>query len=583
MKNLLKPAILFVAIILTIFYLGALGGEQNATIANADQTLPVAVVQYIEYSSASYAFEGHTYYSYAIVSLSGITEDFPDAWYEYRFGYEEPNLWHALPVNTNSFKIDYNVSGSMLSFKTKTATAESDTSTLSEAFYIAVTPELSDITLDIQNNKYAISFKIENVLTGLDSITVLTPSKEVIALDTTLRSFDITEHGSGDYWFIVKNMSQSISYSHFYADIVMPTFNVQALKGADLPTQTPVWADSASFLFMPDAIPLSGYSYYYHLKTAKDPDFGEWTQIPELNTFTFAPSQNGMIEFKAVSGTLIEYICPTIFQTYVDTITPEFTITGIPTAWTNEPVSLTIEITKQGHSGTKIYYLANDAVIPTAWNDQQLKETGKYKFYAVSGAQIQSAIEIVDLSWLDMTPPVIRGVTNNAVYTADVKISVTNFISKNSTIKKDGVHLDYSFDEEHGSITLTESGTYVVTVFDEAGNLAAVTFTINKPNIVLFITLTMLALVVIIVLTLLIISYQKNKLALKRLTTKTESESDSNYNYLLYKRIRSGRIGSSTNEYSIKPDKALPETNSKAVTHSETNPTTNSNEKDGIK
>ena len=75
---------------------------------------------------------------------------------------------------------------------------------------------------------------------------------------------------------------------------------------------------------------------------------------------------------------------------------------------------------------------------------------------------------------LDMTPPVIEGITDDMIVNTDVTYKV---VEQNiDKIVVDGIE----YDENSAPYTITSEGEHVITVTDTAGNATTVTFTIDK-------------------------------------------------------------------------------------------------------
>jgi hypothetical protein len=532
--------LLWIVLTLTVVMLIALA-YCYPTLAEADDTIYVQID--VEFSPTFTQSNGHNYYAYLIVKLSGIPVD-SDHVYSYKFATTESD-WVDLPVNTNSFIIDFPVDGSSLLLTTVDphGVRSQTTSQYSNALYVDSAPSITDFKLTKAIDGYKISFLVSTSTTGIKSFTVLDPNGNTLELKPDATSLDITE--AGNYWFIITNMAGASSYYNFYADCLLPVFEIQPLSGASLYEEPPNWDTKSSFIFLTNSIPQSGKTYYYQTKSEDQTEYSEWIKINTDAIFDFVPpDKNVFIRFKAVSGIGLEYINPKIYFTWVDTTAPVLTIEGIPTTWVKDDVNLDVKVTLSGESAVTIYFYDVDSTIANIWQDLLITRPGIYRFFAVNKAGVQSSIVIADISYLDKIPPVIYGPSNYHTYYDDVKLSVSDFIKGNTIVTLNNKQIDVEFDT-HNVTVFTKSGDYNVLVFDSAGNAREINFTIDKPNFELIFGLLALGVAIVLVIACLTIGYAKKQSALNRLKFMTSTSDDSYYNYLLFKRVRKKSLAKS--------------------------------------
>lgn len=507
----------------------------NMPTAKADE---LTITIDVEMSPTSTLFNNHTYYAYSIVTLSGLPNNSND-YYVYKFSSSDSD-WTALDIGTNTFIIDYSINGSYLLVSTVIDNQLSLThSQYSSPFYIDGNPTITDFKLLKQADDYRISYTIGSSITGIKSLKVLTPNGQIESLITNSSYFDITI--PGNYWFLIENNVGTTSYFNYYADCVIPAFEIAVESGAALIDHPPLWDVSSQFVFLQSNYPNSGCDYYYQI-LYPDAQNSDWIRILSSPVFNYVPTVNNVtLRFKAVSGIGLEYINPQEYRTYVDIKVPTLSITGNPTTWVKDDVDLDVQVKHTGESEVTVYYYTPDSNIANIWADALLSSPGIYRFFAKNLANVESDIYLVDVAFLDKTKPVIYGPSNYMVYYDDVKISAVDFVKADTVATLNKNSIDVEFDE-HNTAVFTKPGVYNIIVFDQAGNAREINFTIKKPDLPLIFGLLSLAIVVISIMLVLIIGYSRGKVALKRLGFYTSTKNDDVYNYLLYKRIRRGKI-----------------------------------------
>ncbi len=121
-------------------------------------------------------------------------------------------------------------------------------------------------------------------------------------------------------------------------------------------------------------------------------------------------------------------------------------------------------------------------------NSVEITEEGRYAFSATdaAGNTLENSSGKNSISFIiDRTAPTIEGVSDNGYYGKNENIKITfkdNFAAqekiKATLTKPDGTKVSFA-----SGTTLTENGTYALTVTDVAGNSSKVTFTIDKEDI----------------------------------------------------------------------------------------------------
>jgi adenine-specific DNA methylase len=577
----------------------------NQNVAFAEENIPLTINTIPELDTRENSFYevgGHIYYPYVDLIFGGKPNN-TDYYYEYDLS--ESGGWRALAPESNRVRIEEELDGKIIAVRLNSPTkGHTNTTTHSKSLYIDPAPELENISLVVTNTsennyEFEFSFDVASCITGVRSIELLTPfGKQTLPSDAN--SFNITSASnnssniSGEYWFVVTNMTGAVSYTSFHADCTVPQFKVLPQSGADISSlENPdpkIWASFAIFLFSPDAIPAQGMEIQYRFKPDEANDYGAWENIGNNYQFSITPNVNGLIQFKAVSLSTpgVEYVLSNTFRTYTDAVIPALAISSEDknrngedifvkvddeaggqkfelNDWTNKDIKLSILMFQSGPSGGSIKYLTNDAVAPHDWNADNpfLVEPGIYKFYAVSGAGNESDKILIDLSKLDKTPPVISGATKGQTYYSDVKLIVSGFVPANTTSYLNGDPYKIEFDEA-GSALFTENGFYLINVFDAAGNAMEITFTLEKPDVFMIVLLVMLSFIGFVVILVLIIAYQRKSKALKKFESDASGGYEGAFDYLLYKRIRKGKItGASGAEsdsfasYGLKPKSTI--------------------------
>jgi hypothetical protein len=503
----------------------------NNSVANAETDITVLGTGV----GAGAHANGNVYYSSYEFTIIG---DWQGCYYKVS---DEPD-WIIIPESV--FSLERSVNGEEISFA-KSQNGQILQSTVfkyDHKLYIDTAPEiiLNPIE-DYFKAEYTVGFELGIAYVGF-SITVTTTQGISTVIPAGVNQFTVGTEGN----YIITALSdtgasKTITYES-RIDLEAPNFLVYALPGGN----NGVWASKASYVIIPTTIPKSGVLFWWSTDNGLTKNN---TGADELSQYVveITEPRPGKIIFGAVSGAGVEYVFTPQdddlrFILYVDNVVPTLSVKleGDNSKPTMGKIEVTIT-TSGNTSGTRVFYAIEKEDF-VEYNKSQLTITkpGIYRFYAISGADIRSVDVIKDITYLDITPPVLKVISGNSsgsgIYKSDIKVSSTDLAKVNITCNGD--EIESKFDDAK-VMEFKKSGFYMIEVFDVAGNRSELIFEISKPNIALIISLSLLTAFGVGAIVWLVLSNMKKAASIRRLVS-SSTVSDENNKFLMFKRIRKG-------------------------------------------
>lgn len=160
-----------------------------------------------------------------------------------------------------------------------------------------------------------------------------------------------------------------------------------------------------------------------------------------------------------------------------DLTVPTLTVTGVPTSWTNQDIVLTIQASDADSGIKSVTVNGQEISIQNGLGRYTVTKNGTYVFVATDNAGNTYTYRLTITS-INKTAPTIANIENGKVYTSSVRPLIGSSISgvKSVVLTKNGqIVEDYAI-----GMTISENGSYELTVTDLAGNTTTVKFGIQK-------------------------------------------------------------------------------------------------------
>lgn len=211
------------------------------------------------------------------------------------------------------------------------------------------------------------------------------------------------------------------------------------------------------------------------MATTNSVSFGNWLD-----------SQSDWVAVKCISTAQIPTDEPNVD---VDEIAPEITgISGSPSEWTKEDVTLTVEA-KDNKGGTGVVAYGINQEDGIKWQSEakfNITENGTYTFYVKDAVGNTSEKNEVKVEKIDKTAPKISVSYNPKTWTNNAVIVTVTATDNESGISETGA---YSLDSESNwqndnKFTISDNAEHTVYVKDNAGNIGSRKFTVEYDNVV---------------------------------------------------------------------------------------------------
>jgi hypothetical protein len=278
-------------------------------------------------------------------------------------------------------------------------------------------------------------------------------------------------------------------------------------------------------------------------------------------------SFNGNLTFRAYTGSMYvnnggaaagEWASVSTGDTYrvrIDKAEPTISVTGNPTAWTKDPVELTVNVNLPQLKSGATWTVSKDGGPAAALGTNTVytaAANGTYVFTVTSGTGY-TATDTVTVNRIIPASegPNLLARINGADY--EDWQSAVNAQSFKSDVTvalklKEGVATTWTVKNEKGEdvkgVTFTDNvqvfsknGNYMITLTDEAGNETTLFFTIAKPNYAMIAVGSVLGVAAMAAIGFLVFINIRNKKALQRLISQT-GQSDESNKFLMFKKIK---------------------------------------------
>ena len=292
--------------------------------------------------------------------------------------------------------------------------------------------------------------------TGVKSITK--PDGTVVTGSST--TYTVT--ANGDYTFKVTDNA---------GNVVSQTVNVTKIDGTN-PTAT-VTGNPTSWTKNNATLTITGADTQSGVKSITKPD---GTVVTGTST-TYTVSANGTYTFK-VTDNVGNVLTHNVSVTKIDKTNPTISVTGNPTSWTKNDVTLTITGADSA-SGVKQITLPNGQVVSGSSTTYTVTANGNYTFKVIDNAGNEVS-QTVNVTKIDKTNPTVN-ITGNptawtngnatlTITTSDTQSGVKQIELPNGTIVT-GTSTTY---------TVSVNNSYVFKVTDNAGNVTSQTVNVTK-------------------------------------------------------------------------------------------------------
>ncbi len=337
-----------------------------------------------------------------------------------------------------------------------------------------------------------------------------------------------------------------------------PQFDAVVLQG-----KTGGWTSSdVVFGFRLQNTVASGVSYFYctdyneaHPEDAvwlpvSDPSAGDprhTVSVPE------GQSQILFLKFMARSGSGVLTVLPNLFEVKIDKALPVIGAPqGIPGAWTNRDQTITVEVnynfSREGSSVIVRNVTTNTVISITGIEDADdgvtriysfiVTANGAYEIDVVSGSGA-AASSSFNITYIEKFKPVFGGVSDSVTVYKPLTVTIT--IAKHDnygytySITKDGKA--YEAELINDSISFNGTGSYTVTVTDDAGNVSVLHFSMQRPNFLMIGALSGLGLIAVAALIVLLVVTARQRKAMRRLIA-ANTVSDTENQFVMFKKIK---------------------------------------------
>ena len=261
------------------------------------------------------------------------------------------------------------------------------------------------------------------------------------------------------------NVSEIFKSDTYLVDTQIPTIT------ADTPYQGEWTAENVEITL--DGTAASGIAYFMYKM-----DSGEWSKL-DGSTFTVDAEGEHTYAFKAVSNASL-MSDPIYITTRIETAAPqaEVSVFGTTGEWTINAVSFVLKA-ESVQSGVTYYYDNGNGWTKIEGDTLTVTENGSatYLFKAVNGAGVESVCEGSYLVMKDSEQPTVTVETpehtpNNAL---TATVNATSGVSGIQSITVNGEDIT-----EASAFTVTENGTYTVTVTANNGLSATTTLMVSS-------------------------------------------------------------------------------------------------------
>ena len=204
--------------------------------------------------------------------------------------------------------------------------------------------------------------------------------------------------------------------------------------------------------------------------------YDEETALTAKNgTYTVTAAKNGTYTITAADGAG-NTAGETVSVTKIDKTAPTVTgVTGNPTAWTNNDVTLKVEGAADGDSGLPEKPYSFDG--GHSWQAENTKtfeeNTANIQIQVKDIAGNVLELPAISVTKIDKTAPVIEGVQNGAVYHTVQKVTAADLNLKEVTLNGAVQEIPFLLPG------VKEETDYTIRALDEAGNETAVTVTMK--------------------------------------------------------------------------------------------------------